>query len=234
MARERYLLHAGEEEINRPGAEKKADTKKLKWDNFWYYHKLHVIIGLCVVVLGGFFIHDLTSKVNPDYQIALITQQSYPEETTDALQNEIAKYGKDLNSDGKVIVQISNYVITDTTSSGVTDPNMQMAGITRLTADLSTGQSIILITDDASFQSQQKQSQLFAYLDGSKPKDGATDFDKMRIALNDCKTLSASASGTKELSMSLRVYQDTEASSKKGTETYYAASQKLFNELKAK
>ena len=234
MARERYLLHAGEEEINRPGAEKKADTKKLKWDNFWYYHKLHVIIGLFVVVLGGFLIHDLTTKVNPDYQIAMITQQSCPEETTDALQDEIAKYGKDLNSDGKVVVQISNYVIADTTSSGTVDMNMQAAGQTRLIADLSTGQSMIFITDDDSFQNQQKQSQLFAYLDGSTPKADATDFAKMRIALNDCKKLSASAAGTKALSMSMRIYQNTEAAGKKGTETYYTASQKLFNQLIAK
>lgn len=234
MARERYLLHAGEEEINRPGAEKKADTKKAKWENFWYYHKLHVVIAVFVILLAGLLIHDIATKVEPDYQIALITQQSYPQEMTDALQNEIAKYGKDLNSDGKVIVQLSNYVIADDTSSGNVDMNLQAAGYTRLSADLSTGGSMIFITDDASFKKQQNTTQMFAYLNGSTPKDGAVDFENMRIGLKDCKKLTNSTNGMEGLSLSIRVYQDTKSQEKNDKETYYAASKKLFDQLVAK
>ncbi len=231
MARERYLLHEGEEEIHKPGAEKKADTTKSKWENFWYYHKLHVVIAFSVILLVGFFIHDLTTKVTPDYQIAMISQRAYSDETTKALQDEIAKYGEDLNSDGKVIVQVVNYVIADDTSGGAVDPNMQAAGYTRLTADLSIGESMIFITDDASFKHQQERAKIFSYLDGSMPKDGAADFEKMRISLKDCKKLSNAANGMEDLSMSLRVYKDSQVQGKKGKDAYFTASKKLFDQL---
>lgn len=189
MARERYLLNADEEAINRPGAEIKADTKKSKWDNFWFYHKWHVIIAVIVVAIAVAFIHDMVSKVNPDYQIALMTQKAYPAEITDALQTEIAKYGKDLNGDGKVVVQINNYVIAQGSDTNKVDANQQMASVTRLTADISSGQSMIFLCDDANFKNQEKSNSLFSYLDGAAPKAGATDYDKMRVSWDQCNKL---------------------------------------------
>ena len=56
MARERYLLHTGDEEIHNQKKEIKLVTKKDKWSNFWYYHKKHVIIGIVLVALLGMFI----------------------------------------------------------------------------------------------------------------------------------------------------------------------------------
>ena len=66
MARERYLLHTGDEEIHNQEKEIKLVTKKDKWSNFWYYHKKHVIIGIVLVALLGMFIYDMASKINPD------------------------------------------------------------------------------------------------------------------------------------------------------------------------
>ena len=227
-------MHADEEEANQPVAETKAPTPKSKWENFLYYHKVHMIIGLCVILFAGFMIHDVTSKVNPDYQIALLTQHSYSQEVTEALQNEIAKYGEDLNSDGKVVVQISNYVVADDTGSANVDPNMQMAGVTRLSADYETGESMLFITDDASFKSQQQKSAIFLYLNGSTPKDGATDYQNMRVNLKDCKKLSTSISGMENLSISLRIYKGSQIEGKKGMDSYFAASKKLLQKITAK
>lgn len=231
MARERYLLHADEEEAERPGTEPKAPTPKSKWENFLYYHKLHLIIGFCVLLLAGLLIHDITSKVNPDYQIAMITEQVYPQEMTEALQNQIAKYGEDLNSDGKVVVQISNYVIASDASSGNVDPNMQMAGITRFSADIGSGESMLFITDDASFKDQQQKTEIFSYLNGSTPKDGAADYQNMRVSLKDCKKLSASINDMENLSISIRIYKGSQIEGKKGKDSYFAASEKLLQKI---
>lgn len=231
MARERYLLHADEEGKNSPEAEKKPDTPKSKFDNFMYYHKIHLIILLCVAVVAGIMIRDVVTKVNPDYQIGLVTQQSYPDQLTQALENQIAKYGEDLNGDGKVVVQISNYVIAADPSATNIDPNMQMAGITRLMGDLQTGESMIFITDDASFKTQQEKNQVFSYLDGSMPKEGATDYQKMRISLKNCDKLAASAKDMGDLSISLRVYKGSQLEGKKGLESYFAASKRLMDKL---
>ena len=236
MARERYLHNAGEETINAPGAEIKIETPKGKWDNFWFYHKWHVIIALAVVALVGFFIHDMLSVVHPDYQIGLITQVGYSSEATDKLEQGLEKYGEDLNHDGKVVVQINSYVVSANPDSA--DPNMQMASVTKLMADLSDGMSMIFLTDDASFQNEQKSQQLFAYLDGTSPAANATDYDKMRISLKNAanlQSLKSSVSTGEEalmlnnLSASLRIVKGTKAEDKQ-TE-YYSASKKLFDQV---
>ncbi|HEX3037365.1 MAG TPA: hypothetical protein VHO94_00035 [Oscillospiraceae bacterium] len=215
MARERYLLGDEEEAINKPGAEIKADTKKSKWDNFWFYHKWHVIVIASICLLVGWFVHDLTAKVNPDYQIALLTKQGYPSDMIESMQNGIAKYGKDLNGDGKVVVQINSYSIStksldDTTSSGASsvkntdssatsskeepaaatmNQQVQQADMVRFMADATAGSSIIYLTDDDNFKNQQSSNVLFTYLDGTIPQKGATDYDKMRVPWSQCKLL---------------------------------------------
>jgi hypothetical protein len=234
MAREGYLLD-GEDPIHNPDAEIKANSPKSKWDNFWYYHKWHMIAGVIALCVVLFFVHDMTSRVNPDYQIALITKQTYPTDMVDALENQIAKYGKDLNGDGKVVVQVNTYTEAgDTSSSGMAvDPNVQMAGYVKLTSDISEGSSMIFITDDAAFRIEQKKMQIFSYLDGSTPASGAADYDKMRVSLQDSKMLENSkvVVADENLYISMRVFKGTQMESQKDKAAYYTASKKLFDEI---
>lgn len=241
MARERYLLHAGEETIHQLSAEKTPNSPKLKWDNFWFYHKWHVLVAIAIVLLVGFFIHDMISKVNPDYEIGLITQTTYSTDVTDQLEHQLANLGKDLNGDGKVIVQVDSYVVADSsTSSQIVDPNAQMAGFVKLSADFSEGTSMIFITDDASFRAEQSKEQMFSYLDGSTPAEGAKDYDKMWKSLNDCKALTNSkvvvGDGTSQnlfenLRISMRAFQGTGLEKKKDKVAYYTACKKLFDTI---
>lgn len=184
-------------------------------------------------MLTVFFLHDILSVVKPDYQVALITQNNYSDGVISSLQTELAKNGTDLNSDGKVVVQVNSYVISG--DSGA-DMNAQMAGVVKLDADYAAGSSMIFLTDDASFQKQQKQSQAFAYLDGSVPAESATDYSRMRVALKDCKALSALGADTapgggrdllNNISISMRVFQENA----KDKGAYYEASKKLFDKF---
>lgn len=236
MARERYLLHEGEETINKPGAEVKSTTPKSKWDNFWFYHKWHVIIGTVAVLLIAFFVHDMLNQEHPDYEIGLIAQKSYTDTATTALEKEFEKVGQDLNHDGKVLVQVNAYTIDN---SDKVDPNVQMASVTKLTADLSEGTSVIFLTDDGSFKNQQKSNQLFAYADGKTPAKNASDYDKMRVALKDCKAFQGLESVPynegkdmlEKLSISLRVNQGSAIEGKADKQTYYASCKKLFDQV---
>lgn len=234
MARERYLIQSEEEGNDRSDVEKKPITPKSKWDNFWYYHKIHVIIAICLILLAGVLVKDLVGKVEPDYQIALITEQSYPEDKTEALQNEVAKYGEDLNADGRIVVKVSNYVVSNGTDNANVDMNIQAANYTRLSGDFQMGSSFIFITDDASFKYQQENAQVFSYLDGTTPKAGAVDYENMRISLKDCKKLNAASYGMENLSASLRIYKDTSIEGKKGMDAYFSASKKLFDKITSK
>lgn len=243
MARERYLLHAGSETIHRQGEDKKPETPKKKWENFWYYHKLHVLIAAAVVLLAAVFIAQSLQTVKPDYTVGMITSTAYSDSVIDTLQAAMQKYGKDLNGDGRVTVQINQYTISPSdggTSSGLSgvNPEVQAAMQTKLVADLTTGSSIIFITDDASFRRQEQAgNHMFAYLDGSTPQDSADDYGNMRVALQKCPVFrgtgltdqAASGGGTGSLSLSLRVYRGSAIEGKVGD--YYQECKELFDKL---
>ena len=176
MARDRYLWNAGEEEINDASKVIRADTPKSKWDNFWFYHKTHVIVGILIVLIVSWFIYDLASKVDPDYQIGIITNSSYPSETLDKLGEQLALHAEDLNGDGQVVVQVNGYPMaigSDSTSE--VDANTQMASVTRFSVDVQSGDSIIFMADEESFRNVMEMYSLWSYLDGTNPEEGAED-----------------------------------------------------------
>ena len=51
MARERYLLNAGEDTIH--DNEIKLVTAKDKRKNWWYYHKRHLLVGIIAAAMVG-------------------------------------------------------------------------------------------------------------------------------------------------------------------------------------
>ncbi|MEF2793868.1 MAG: hypothetical protein U0N62_00080, partial [Hydrogeniiclostridium sp.] len=162
MARERYLLHAGEEEINRRGAEITLKTRKDKWNHFWYYYRVHVIVGLIAAAFVGFLICDMVTKVQPDYSIGVISSYSIPSEISEQLSAELEKYGCDRNGDGDVVVQVNVYEIAQGEAAENTDPNMQIAGYVKLSGDLHTGDSYIFLTDDESFVAYGTEEGMFS------------------------------------------------------------------------
>lgn len=232
MARERYLLHAGEEEINREGAEITLKTKKDKWNNFWFYHKIHVIIAAVAVLFVVYIVYDMVTKVNPDYNVAILTSQTIPSNLSDQLADEIEKYGEDLNGDGQIVVQMNIFEIAQGDAATQTDPNMQMAGIVKFQGDVQTGDSYIYLTDDNSFAAYGTEDGLFTYLDGSRPEEGATDYDNMRLPMSECKGLAETEIGQifSDYSFSLRWIRDDLLEK---NPDYYVASKELYENLVA-
>ena len=237
MARDRYLWNDNEgETIHRN--EIKADTPKSKWENFWYYYKIHVIVILAGCCLVGAFIYEMATKINPDYEIAVLTTQSPPVDFADVFGKELEQYGYDLNGDGRVSVQINSYVLGGEDDDMV-DPNQQMASVTRFTVDLSEGSSIIYITDEESFSNNQWFGEdFFAPLDG--------DEEKQKISWADCKGLEKfdpdfSTNGWSEeqfqewandLSVSIRRSEGTSIEGNAEKEEYYQNCLELFENIR--
>lgn len=258
MARDRYLWNSGDETIHKDDIAKPTDPKG-KWENFWYYNKIKLLVILISCGLVGGFIYEMVTKVEPDYQIAVLTQQSYPAALTEGMGTYLAQFGEDLDGDGQVVVQVNAYNIATGDSAQVTDPSMQMASVAKFSVDLQEGESIIFLTDEASFKENQETRGLFSFLDGSNPSGVADeegiyppvsdeDKAKMRIQWKDCKglegmTLSAESGYTQEgvqalleqagegLGVSLRQYQDTSLPNKKGLPEYYDANMKLLDRI---
>lgn len=262
MARERYLLHAGEDTIHDPEAEKKAEqankTPHGKWENFWYYNKWKIIFGLFAAVVVVWSIVTSVTSEKADYTVGLLTEKTYPDSVLDTICTEMEKYGKDLNGDGKVVVQVSQFVLpgeesakTATNISPSSDLAQQQQNIQMLQAyqakwisDMSVGTSMILISDNANFMQQEKTNRIFSYLDGSNPSETATDYDNMRVPIAKCPklanvdvTLEAGTTSVKmklseimsDCSISIRRYKGTAIDGK--ADDYYNASMELLKKI---
>ena len=60
MAREHLLLEGSEDTIHL--TEEKPLSKKEKRQNWWYYHKIHLLIGLVAVLIGGYFVYNVVYR----------------------------------------------------------------------------------------------------------------------------------------------------------------------------
>lgn len=159
-------------------------TAKQKRQNFWFYYKWHVIIGIIIIAIIAFTIRDFANRVNPDYTIGVITYNTSSTDMFEALQAPLAAFGEDLNGDGSVVVDVAQY---DFASE---DPQVIMATSARLMGDFQTNQSIFFLTDDV--EEAQKQLAAFAYNDGSAPAEGEeVDYSRMGIAWGDCPALAS-------------------------------------------
>ncbi len=159
--------------------------KKFDIKNWWYYHKWYVIAG---IILIGIFVNILGNKLHlwtpaPDYQIAYIGP-ALPKETADALQGAFEELSEDLNGDGKIRVQLNQYI--DQTSVSANDADAQQSAYAfevRLIADIEQSDSYFFITDDPT--DLQREYRIFANDDGSCPDEDDFDVENKVVALQD-------------------------------------------------
>lgn len=115
---------------------------KKKLENFWYYYKYYVLIG--VVFLIGFLIAVKSCANKPDYDIsALYITHSYVD-IDGKMEPLMSKYAKDVNGDGKTNLQIIPI------SYGTSHKEAQSAGATRA-AQLATGEFVLLVLDEQNY-----------------------------------------------------------------------------------
>lgn len=166
-------------------------TKAEKAANWWHYHWVAVVIGVAAVFFGGWIIKDTVFQTRPDVQIAYVGTHELPVDTVNALQNALTPFCQDENGDGKVVVQVATYNVDFNAENESTDAYYQMAGMTRLNGDLSSGSKtcIFLLEDPENFE---KMTGALRYLDGTTPEDqddAAADWQQMVYRWTDCPVL---------------------------------------------
>lgn len=115
-------------------------TKKEKFNNWWYYHWFHVLIGFAAAILLAMILANWVFITHPDYKIGYIGE-FYLGVDTEELQNQLAALGEDINGDGKVVVELRSYSVSENNPYYESD----MVG---LTGDIGVGRSTIFIVDD--------------------------------------------------------------------------------------
>lgn len=119
-------------------------VKKLQ--NFWFYHKIHLLIGLAAVLVICYTTGISAGSAKPDYHIGLVQTVPCTEEYLRELESEFAARGEDLNDDGQVLVQIHTYFtdLSDGTGANHTET------VAALDADLIGALSGMFLLEDVS------------------------------------------------------------------------------------
>lgn len=138
--------------------------------NWWYYHKWYVICGIILI----FSIADIIGnkfgwfKDTPDIQIAYIGDTPLSEEVTASLEQTFSSLSDDYNHDGRVFVQINQFV------SGITVGDMeslsyQQASEIALMGDIEDCVSYFFLMEHP--EKVQIEYQILAMPDGSCPDE---------------------------------------------------------------
>ena len=83
-----------------------------KWENIWYYHKWHIILGaLAVVVLIVTLVQCSNNGKGNDGHYVYAGGHSVLSETRRDIENTMSLFAVDSNGDGKLILAMGNYAI---------------------------------------------------------------------------------------------------------------------------
>lgn len=243
MASARYTRYISKDDNKEP--EHHEMTNEEKWSNFWFYHKWHIVAIICAAAMIGMFVYEIVTRVQYDYTIGLITEQTLPSGTVEALKLELERVCDDFNGNGKVDIDIMEYNFS-ISGDNIIDPNMHAANITRLMGDIQTGQSMLFLTDNV--KGVQEGQMFLAYNDGTTPKtDAKIDYNNMGRKWTDCPLLKELNLGyatnfdgeqgaliqdiMKSFTLVKRAYYDTSIEPKEKLAPYYKSSMALFDKL---
>lgn len=190
MASARYTLNISEEDLK--PEQPPEQTPQEKRSNWFFYHKWQIFGIAFLLILVVWFIYDMVTKVDFDYNIALITASNVSDETITSLENALTPYFEDANGDGEVHVNVSHYTYHygDDDINANLDPNVKMAGEIQLSTDFSTSTSVLFITD--CFEGLEDSVSIFGLLDDpyAYPTDEQrTQYDKLSLAWTDSALL---------------------------------------------
>lgn len=135
--------------------EKREEIKLHGWkkiSNFFYHYKWHVIVAAFFVFVASFFIYDLVKKEHGDIRVLIVTKEGDIAKNvnykTKDFELAFEKYCPDFDDSGYVHVDTYNIDLSDNIEA-----DYMMAGVTKLTGEISYGEAQLYIMDTAALQS---------------------------------------------------------------------------------
>lgn len=201
--------------------------------NWWQYYKWLVGVAVLAVIAIGITVGQLVTQVRPDYTVGCVTPVELPLATVDALTAALADLGSDQNGDGRVVVELEQYILDFSPQAGgdALDSAGRVAGATRLNSDLEKGRGgyIYLLADPEGFA---RYTAALADLDGATPDDPAPeDWPQRTLPWTACPVLTALDLGGYKGSELLG--QPPEGSSQDFMSGFYLARRTLRNDKQA-
>ena len=112
-----------------------------KISSFFYLNKWWLGIGLAVVLIVGFLVYNLLQRPRPDMKVLVVTKSS-DIAASDGLTDYLQGFCKDNNNNGETLVAAVGISMSDNDYV-----NYQMGNDTKLTAELESADSVIVIGD---------------------------------------------------------------------------------------
>lgn len=82
-----------------------------KLKNFWYYHKIHLLIAAAVLAVSGYLGLQTLLATQPDYHIGIVRAVPLTEEEQAVIRDAFAAAGTDINGDGEIAVKLHTYFV---------------------------------------------------------------------------------------------------------------------------
>lgn len=137
-------------------AEEKKNEKVLKpvtfsdkLKNFWYHYKGAVAVGTALVVIAGYFVHDLVTRPRYDalVTVASVKTLALYQET---FENDFKAYAEDLNKDGTVKVGAAMAVLRPKGSPDEKNEYI-IANKAKIAGILAASENIVFLLDDVGY-----------------------------------------------------------------------------------
>lgn len=116
-------------------------TVRQKISSFFYLNKWWLGIGLAVILIVGFLVYNLLQRPRPDMKVLVVTKSS-DIAASSGLAEYFQTFCADNNKNGEILVSA-----IDITLSGNDYVNYQTGNDTKLTAELESADSVIVIGD---------------------------------------------------------------------------------------
>ena len=118
---------------------------KAKWENFWYYYKWHVIIGIFVFIVAATTIYDAVTRVDPDISIDCILDHGITAQSAYEMEYILTEKAPiaDNNGDGKIKLSVSHC------ETGRSQSSISAGGsvVEVVQLKMAVGESSIIITE---------------------------------------------------------------------------------------
>lgn len=125
--------------------EMKKQSKKTKIENFWFYYKKHVLIGLFVLIVLVSEVTRFMNRIDYDLEGAIYTQSLISEERLGKVKEILKDTAIDVNENGTLDIEVYSY-------DGEIDKNHlsqdTQAVLSKLQAELVLGECPFYIVDE--------------------------------------------------------------------------------------
>ncbi len=119
-------------------------TEKEFWKNYWFYYRIHTIVGAIVLLLIISTIIGIVTRVNPDITVLHIGTGVFPDGQNAQVTSYLSEKTPDLNEDGKQVADFQTLLFNQEV-----DPQMAFAAMTKADLEFAGGEFTIALVDES-------------------------------------------------------------------------------------